>query len=64
MRKLFRSVAVAAVCVAIAAPAFAGPSRSGTTNWNALGRELFAQSVNMRTAVACSTSDFVPIGSS
>lgn len=47
MRKLFRSVAVAAICVALAAPAFAAPP----TDWNAFGREVFAQSVNMRTAV-------------
>ena len=51
MRSLFRSVAVAAVCVALTAPAFAAPPRPATANWNAVGREIFAQAVNMRTAV-------------
>ena len=51
MRKLFRSVAVAALCVALAGPAIAAPSRPAATNWNALGREIFAEAVNMRTAV-------------
>lgn len=51
MRKLFRSVAVAAACIALAAPAFASPARPGTTDWNAVGREIFAEAVNMRTAV-------------
>lgn len=51
MRKLFRSVAVATLCVALAAPATAAPSRPAATNWNTLGREIFAEAVNMRTAV-------------
>jgi acetylornithine deacetylase/succinyl-diaminopimelate desuccinylase-like protein len=50
MRNLFRSVAVAALCVTLAAPAIAAPSRPAA-NWNALGREIFAEAVNMRTAV-------------
>lgn len=51
MRKLFRSVAVATLCVALAAPAIAAPSRPAAANWNTLGREIFAEAVNMRTAV-------------
>lgn len=47
MHRYLKSAAAAALCLVLAAPAAAAPR----TDWNALGREIFAQSVNMRTAV-------------
>jgi len=50
MSKFLRTAAAAALCLALGAPAFAASSRPAA-DWKAVGREIFAEAVNIRTAV-------------
>jgi acetylornithine deacetylase/succinyl-diaminopimelate desuccinylase-like protein len=53
MQRWLRTAAAAVLSVALTAPALAAPaaSNAGSAPWYAKGREIFAEAVNMRTAV-------------
>ncbi|MBX7249859.1 MAG: M20/M25/M40 family metallo-hydrolase [Caulobacteraceae bacterium] len=52
MRRMMRAAAAAVLSVALVAPALAAPAaNTGSAPWYAVGRAIFAEAVNIRTAV-------------